>query len=343
MTLCFLIAICQCLLTVAGSPFSPLLSRDVSLDSTDRVENPHIETTFLNCHFQNINYVNGTGGAISSDRSVCVFLCSFTSICASYGGAIACSSDLRSLFSSYIRITSLHGFGLFSLADDAEQTQFEFNAYHYILIGENSAFKKFGGGLDVLSCNFTDFIAKGCLPGCDVGANTPKITHCVMHSVRAHYRMGALSLWLCKDFVITVTFVNISIAVPSDLNALVCWLDGSDQTGTFENCNLIASEVTSGKCIYCFESNRVSISNCRFCIPMEQCRNNHQKIVILNSTRFDVISFPPITPIGAGNRDVDQPPIRRIWNLDFLFTWFPLAAFALLAVQVVVDLGIPQL
>jgi hypothetical protein len=278
------------LFRIPAQSFSPRLSSHLHFSATQRIENRTDPLLLLFCIFSALTSPNESGGAIRSRSSVTTLSCVFQNCSAVSGGAVDCQGNFVSNFSKFERIEGTGLNGLFELTDGSDSLGLYGNTVSRVFVGHSVMFTKHGGDAEIVGTNFTEAVSGTRHPGFELGGNKPIVVGSLLQNFAAETSLAGIVLWQCSGFLVTAVFRNFSIRKGGGDGALVCWLDGSLQTGEFVECTAV-SMAKRGKLFACGASKAVIFRMCCFEVPRERCCNESPALKF-EDCKFAVANCP---------------------------------------------------
>jgi len=136
----------------------------------------------------------------------------------------------------------------------------------------------------------------------------------------------------------------VSVSESGDDGAIVIWLDGSLQTGCFENCHFLQCRRKSGKLIVCQESQRVVFGSCCFDCARDVAFNANGALAVDESNAFGSSRCEAAWCFGViGFVERETVDFRARVEIKTVFQAIGVLALAALAAQFVVGIGITSL
>jgi hypothetical protein len=234
-------------------------------------------------------------------------------------------------------------FSLFEFTPEENAVGLHSNIAHQIRTQKFSMFTKYDDSIKITNSNFSDCSSVQHLAGFEIGRNQAVITFSVLQNFRAGGGKGAMVLWQCPGFVVQATFRNISVGGDSATTAVIAWLDGSFQHGTFSETTVKACSVRTGKLFYCQDSNRIVFKKCCFEAKRENCFNPVNAIVDMGNT-FGEPKCPAVAPVGRiGFRQLAGRLAKIRWNVGALFIGCGILGTVIVGIQFLANLGLTSL
>lgn len=305
--------------------FKRSLSSAVFIDKVQIRVSTNTDSRFFYCNF--IDCHGKDGGAIEAHASVTIKNCLFQQCHAEYGGAVLCTSNFISNSSIYEEVSASDRFSVFMFEEDAFHTKMYTNSFSKCKSG-NSAFVKFGSEFVIKHSNFTSLEAHS-LAGFEVGRTAALIQFCNFAGMRARVRSCALSLWQCGNFLVTANFIGLRVGGKDPQTSVVCWCDGSAQTGTFSMCTVSDVSFRAGALIYGLTGERIEVVDC--CFSTEESKVvNTEPFFSLRDNKYEsecsvVNVVPQIRHTVAGSYH-----IRYTGKLELVFVLFSVFSGAFL-------------
>jgi hypothetical protein len=249
---------------------------------------------------------------------------------------VSCRSPFIANYSHFDRIKSRTVCGLFEFPDSGDPVTFAASTVCRIVTRQFSMFTKHGGSITILSVNFTNAFAGQRLPGPELGGNAPDVRLCLLQDFTSDTSIGGITLWQCSGFRVTAAFRNLSVRHGGD-PAIICWLDGSLQTGVFTGCSVVETPALRGHLFVCQESRKIVFRDCCFAVSKERCCNAVGAFTF-ESAVFDAAVCRTID-IGTAGESTARP-LRAAWAFDGIFMVIAGLSIALVIGQVVAAVGI---